>query len=116
MEEFLKNYWPLLLFAVWMAYKQIRAHQIKKQLPELQAHGAILLDVRSVDEFSAGSAPGSINIPLTDLGSRLAELPKHVPIVVACASGMRSGMALMMLKKNGYADVRNIGAWTNFLS
>ena len=115
MEDFFKNYWPLLILAAWMLYKKVRASQIKKQLPELQKQGAVMLDVRSVEEFAAGSAPGSINIPLSDLGGRLNEIPKNVPIVVACASGMRSGMALMMLKKNGYADVRNIGAWTHFL-
>ena len=116
MEDFLKNYWPLLMFAAWMIYKKIRAEQIKKQLPELQAHGAVMLDVRSVEEFAAGNAPGSINIPLPNLSARMNELPKNVPIVVACASGMRSGMALLALRKNGYTDVRNIGAWTNFLS
>lgn len=116
MEEFLRDYGLLLLLGGWFAYKTIRARQIKKQLPELQAQGAVMLDVRSVEEFSAGSAPGSINIPLSDLGGRLNEIPKNVTIVVACASGMRSGMALMLLKKNGYADVRNIGAWTHFLS
>lgn len=116
MEEFFKNYWPLLLFGAWMAYKQVRARQIKKQLPELQSHGAVMLDVRSVEEFASASAPGSINIPLGDLGGRMGELPKNVPIIVACASGMRSGMALMMLKKNGYSDVRNIGSWTSFLN
>ena len=116
MQEFLKNYWPLVLFAAWVIYKKVRAHQIQKELPALQAQGAIMLDVRSIEEFASGNAPGSINIPLGDLGSRMSELPKNVPIIVACASGMRSGAALMMLKKNGYDDVRNIGSWTSFVS
>ena len=37
------------------------------------------------------------------------------PVVVGCASGSRSGMAKLVLKKNGYTKVHNIGAWRNFM-
>ena len=111
MEEFLKDYGLLLLLGGWFAYKTIRARQIKKQLPELQAQGAVMLDVRSVEEFAAGSAPGSINIPLSDLGGRLNEIPKNVPIVVACASGIRSGMAVISLADLFFADHGHICAF-----
>ena len=84
-------------------------------LPELKIKGAILIDVRSPGEFAAQSAPNSLNIPLTELGQRLQEIPRNVPVIVACASGTRSGMAKMLLKKNGFSEVYNLGAWTNFL-
>ena len=74
-----------------------------------------IIDVRSPAEFAGGSAPGSINIPLSELGSRLAEIPKTAPVVLCCASGSRSGMAKMMLKKNGYQQVFNVGKWRNLI-
>ena len=115
MEEFLKDYGLLLLLGGWFVYKTIRARQIKKELPELQAQGAVMLDVRSVEEFAAGSAPGSINIPLPELGSRLVELPKDRDLVLCCASGSRSGMAKMMLKAKGFDKVHNVGTWSNLI-
>ena len=45
-------------------------------LPELRQNGAVFIDVRSAAEFASVNVPGSINIPLPELGSRLVELPK----------------------------------------
>jgi rhodanese-related sulfurtransferase len=45
----------------------------------------------------------------------LGEIPRGAPVVVGCASGTRSGMAKMLLRKHGYTQVHNIGAWTKFL-
>jgi rhodanese-related sulfurtransferase len=70
--------------------------------------------VRTAAEFAAASAPGTLNIPLQELGSRLCEIPRDKPVVLACASGTRSGMARMVLRKSGYQQVYNIGTWTNF--
>ena len=98
---------------LWWAYKWIRAKQIKSDLPKLKAAGASLVDVRSVGEFAHANAPGTLNIPLSELGSRLNEIPKDKPVVVCCASGSRSGMAKLLLLKNGYRNVHNIGNWSN---
>jgi phage shock protein E len=71
--------------------------------------GAKVVDVRSPEEFRDGAYPGALNIPLQDVGRRLAEIPKDKPVVLYCASGARSGMAARMLKQAGYADVVNAG-------
>ncbi len=105
----------MLALAVWLGYKWWNAKGVMKLLPQLMREGATLVDVRSAAEFAAGHAPGTINIPLQELGSRLAEIPRTNPVVVCCASGSRSGMAKLLLKKNGYAQVHNIGAWRNFV-
>jgi len=84
-------------------------------LPALKKDGAMLVDVRSAGEFAKGSAPGTINIPLTALSGRLGEIPKSAPVVLCCASGTRSGMAKLLLIKNGYKQVHNIGTWYKFL-
>jgi rhodanese-related sulfurtransferase len=112
--DFLKNYWPFLLLAAWFGYKWWNARRVTAQLPALRAAGATLVDVRTPAEFQAAHAPGTVNIPLAELGERLAEIPGGAPVVVGCASGSRSGMARTMLRRKGYADVHNIGAWTNF--
>ncbi|MFZ4480294.1 MAG: rhodanese-like domain-containing protein [Rhodoferax sp.] len=84
-------------------------------LPELKRGGATFVDVRSAGEFASANAPGTINIPLQELGSRLREIPKSSPVVLCCASGTRSGMAKLVLRKNGYLNVHNIGTWSKLL-
>lgn len=114
--SFLGQYWPFLALALWFGYKWWNSRRVAALLPALRQGGAMLIDVRSPGEFAAGNAPGTINIPLNELGNRLNEIPKTVPVVVACASGTRSGMAKMLLKKNGYLQVHNIGTWSKFLN
>lgn len=115
MKDFLINYWPMLALMLWFGYKWWNSRRVVAMLPALKARGALLVDVRSAGEFAAANAPGTVNIPLGDLGNRLSDIPKTAPVVVGCASGTRSGMAKLMLKKNGYTEVHNIGAWTKFL-
>ena len=72
--------------------------------------GALLLDVRTVDEYAEGHIPGSINIPLDTVASVLERIPdKDTPLFVHCLSGGRSGKAVAFLKKLGYTQVKNIG-------
>ena len=113
--DFLKNYWPILALVAWFGYKWWNARRVVGMLPALKQQGATLVDVRSVAEFAQASAPGTVNIPLQELGARLGEIPRTSPVVLACASGTRSGMAKMMLKKHGYQNVSNIGVWSNFM-
>lgn len=112
---FFQQYWPLLALALWFGYKWWSARRVVAMLPALRQQGAMLVDVRSAAEFAGGNAPGTVNIPLPELGSRLNEVPKATPVVLCCASGTRSGMAKMLLKKNGYAQVFNVGKWSNLL-
>jgi rhodanese-related sulfurtransferase len=109
------KYWPILALVFWFGYKWWASQRVLAMLPELKQSGALLLDVRSAAEFASANAPGTINIPLPELSNRLKEVPKDSPVVLCCASGTRSGMAKMLLKKNGYTQVHNIGAWTRFL-
>ena len=71
--------------------------------------GAIIIDVRTPDEFRDGAYPGAKNIPLSDLGRRLGEIPKDRPVVLYCASGARSSSAARAMRQAGYADVINAG-------
>ena len=66
-----------------------------------------LLDVRRADERAKGAIPGSIHIPLDELRTRLAELPREREIVVHCHSGQRSYFACRILAQHGFR-VRNL--------
>jgi rhodanese-related sulfurtransferase len=85
--------------------------------PELEAalktENVKVIDVRTPDEFSGGHVAGSINIPLNELPQAVVQLKKlTVPMVLCCASGMRSGKGTAFLKENGIENVFNGGAWT----
>jgi len=79
---------------------------------QLVNDGAIILDVRTSGEFSAGHIKGSINIPVNSLAHNLAKLKaKNKPVITCCASGMRSASAKSILQSNGFSDVYNGGSW-----
>jgi phage shock protein E len=71
--------------------------------------GATVVDVRSPGEYQTGAYPGAVNIPVQELDRRLGELRQDRPIVVYCASGMRSATAERLLRARGFADVVNGG-------
>ena len=75
-----------------------------------EAHGAILLDVRTPQEYRDGHIPDSKNVPLQELG-RVGGVAaeKDTPIFVYCRSGARSAQAVKALARMGYINVKNIG-------
>lgn len=76
--------------------------------------GALVVDVRTPEEFARGHYKGSINIPLKELPQRLNEFgPKNAPLVVYCRTGNRSGKAKSILLQNGFSDVTNGGGFRN---
>ena len=107
------NYDYLLLGIVlaYFAWRLLASFQTRRRLPELKREGAQLVDVRSTAEFAGGHAPGTVNIPLQELGERAKELDPNRWVVVACASGTRSAMAARRLKSLGFSKVMNAGTW-----
>lgn len=71
---------------------------------------ALVLDVREPTEFAGGHIVNARNIPLGQLESRLAELNafKAKPVILVCASGMRSSKAVGLLRKQGFGEVFNL--------
>ena len=85
----------------------------KVNFKALAQQGALLVDVRSPQEFAQGHVAGSINIPLGTLTSRMAELrAKGQPVITCCRSGARSGMAKSMLEAAG-VEAYNGGSWSS---
>jgi NADPH-dependent 2,4-dienoyl-CoA reductase/sulfur reductase-like enzyme/rhodanese-related sulfurtransferase len=62
----------------------------------------LLLDVREAPELAVESVPDALNIPLGQLRSRLAELPRDREILVVCRSGQRAYYATRMLLQRGF--------------
>lgn len=102
----------LTLVGVYI-WKSLKYKKLKTRIPDYLRKGALIIDVRTPQEFEAGSANGSINIPLNELNNRSNSLDKNKTILLCCASGARSGMAKSILTQKGFKDVVNIGPWTN---
>ena len=77
--------------------------------------GALLVDVRTEEEFADRHIEGARNIPVDRIEASLASLPRDRPVVVYCAAGGRAARAATLLQSAG-VDVRNLGAmaaWGN---
>ncbi len=78
---------------------------------KLASNEPLIVDVRSIEEFAYGAAPGAINIPLDELESRLDELgARDRKIILYCASGSRSSYAVQILKACGFTNPVNGGS------
>ena len=81
---------------------------------KLVAGGALLLDVRTPEEYSGGHVEGAVNIPVQTLGQRLGEVgPKEREVVVYCQMGGRSARAAAQLRDAGYKvhDLGGMASW-----
>lgn len=76
------------------------------------AQGAIVIDVRSPDEFAGGHYPGAVNVPLhlIAISTDAVGTKPDQAIILYCASGMRSGNACRILKAAGFSNVMNAGS------
>lgn len=83
-----------------------------EEAKDLVANGALLVDVRDPDEFAHGHLDGAVNVPLDTIPDRIEELEQR-PIILYCASGLRSQSAHSQLKTRGL-DVHNMGAMTRY--
>lgn len=75
--------------------------------PQLGETGALIVDVREPDEYAADHIDGAINVPLSQLRSRLSEFTPDREIWVSCGKGQRSYFAARILSQRGFA-VRNL--------
>lgn len=72
---------------------------------------AVLLDVRSEQEYKDGHLEGSINMPINKIAG--IDISKDTPLFVYCLSGARAGRAVAFLQKIGY-DAVNLGGISNY--
>ncbi len=69
---------------------------------------AFLLDVRNPEEFHDGAINGAVNIPVNEIRSVLADLPRDRDIYIYCEAGLRGYLAQRILLQNGFNRVRNL--------
>jgi len=77
-------------------------------------NGALVIDVRTPAEFSAGHLPNAINIPLAKIesGSPLPLKDKNQVLLLHCQGGMRSAKATKLLSGKGYVNVYDLGSYS----
>lgn len=89
-------------------FKQVNINEGVKEYQA--ASDAVLLDVRTPQEYREGHIPGSKNVPLQQLDRVTAVVnDKDIPLFVYCYSGARSSQAAGILRNMGYTNVNNIG-------
>ncbi|MGE0556663.1 MAG: rhodanese-like domain-containing protein [Burkholderiales bacterium] len=98
--------WPLLL-------RPFRAGQEVGAFDAVQLinrRDAVVIDVRDVGEYEAGHIAGARHVPERQLAERLKELEKFRdrPMIVTCRSGTRSGVAVQVLRRNGFNEAVNL--------
>ncbi len=100
-----------LAFALLQGMGRVSGSEARRLVDQ----GALLLDVRTTQEFADGHIPKAVNIPVQELERRMSELgSKARPIVVYCRSGHRSGIAADLLKKAGFTAVHDLGAMSRW--
>jgi phage shock protein E len=87
----------------------------KNEVKDKIKNGALVVDVRSVGEFSGGHYNGALNIPVDEVQRRISEFGnnKDKEIILYCRSGGRAGSAKQMLESAGYKKVTNAGGLTD---
>ena len=84
----------------------------RSKIKEALLHGALIVDVRTPQEYDGGKVPESINIPVDRVAAQADRLlAMKRPIVFCCSSGARSGNAVAILKSKVKKDVYNGGSW-----
>ena len=77
------------------------------EIPDIDISRAVILDIRSREEFETKGIPGSVNVPFDEISTGLSKLPKDKPVYVLCRTGDLSEEVAEILEDRGY-DVFNI--------
>lgn len=109
-----RNVWIFLAIAVGVmaVFKMLAKPSADEKATARQKarDGALVLDVRSADEYAGGHFQDALNIPVQELDGRVKELgDTGRSIVVYCAAGVRAARAKSILQKAGFQDVVNAG-------
>ena len=116
--------WPMIAVGTWSGGVMFLIFFTLNRRPwpgiaveEALARGAMIVDVRTPEEFGAGAISGAVNLPVDALGVRIHELDRSHPVIVYCATGERSKRAAKILRAAGIdvVDARNFGAFADHL-
>jgi rhodanese-related sulfurtransferase len=92
--------WPLLRSRVaGPALSTLQATQL------INGRNAVVVDVRTPEEFATGSLPGARNVPVDKVDERMRDIKKDKAVIVVCATGSRAGKVAAQLRASGYGEV-----------
>ncbi len=103
------------MFGLFRSTPSISAEDLKTMVDE----GAVIVDVRTPQEFAEGALRGAVNIPVQVIAGQIDEIKKlnknNKPVILYCRSGGRAGTAESMLKGAGVEAI-NIGGYGSWAS
>ena len=105
--------WPLLV----KPFRAGREVSVFEAVQLINRQDAVVVDVRDTGEFESGHVASAKHVPERQVSERLKDLEKFksLPIIVICRSGMRSSVAVQVLRRSGFDQAVNlrggIGAW-----
>jgi phage shock protein E len=109
------DWWDLLLHAspfLLLLLSYLPTEKSKKMKEIIQNGNCTIVDVRTPGEFMGGHVANAKNIPLNEIEDRMDEVNAlKKPLILCCASGMRSGQATSILTSKGI-ECYNGGPWT----
>lgn len=102
-----------IIILIYISYRTYRFAKLDNGLAEKIDKGAVILDVRTEDEYKMGHIDGSINISLGTIRERYTELDISKTYITCCSHGLRSVKVETILKEKGFKNVFNGGAWSD---
>ncbi|MBU1360503.1 MAG: rhodanese-like domain-containing protein [Gammaproteobacteria bacterium] len=117
--KFIVDNWMLILIALssggLLAWPMVRGANsgsltVQGAVHLINRERAVLIDVRTPEEFAAGHMTGARNVPLEQLDEKLTAAVKNktVPLLLVCATGSRAQRAVAVAKKLGYAQAQAV--------
>ena len=95
---------------MWL-FNLFKRKNMVEEIKEFLAKGAVVLDVRTLEEWNEGHTEGAEHIVLTTIPVEIEKIKAwDKPVIAVCRSGARSGQAAQFLSRNGI-DVINGGPW-----
>ena len=97
---------------------QIKEQPTDPAIVDSISRAALIIDVRTAEEFSRGHFPGAINIPHEVILQGLIErdIGPNEEVILYCRSGNRSGQAKRALRAEGYLKAKNAGGLETLLA
>jgi rhodanese-related sulfurtransferase len=105
--------WPLVM----RPFRAGREVSVVEAVQLINRKDALVIDLRDTGEYEAGHIAGARHVPEKQLAERLKDLEKFKgrPLIVVCRTGTRSGVAVQVLRRNGFAEAVSlgggVGAW-----
>ncbi len=94
-------------------FNLFKRKNMSAEIKEYLEKGAVVLDVRTVEEWNEGHSDGAKHIVLQTIPDNVEEIKAwNKPVIAVCRSGARSGQATQFLQNHG-VDVINGGPWGN---